>query len=102
MHALVKVAYSASALFAILIFQNSYEESLFEKSLTYIPEIQADSSSGLQTFWDIFSNGGLTLMTVLPIGVPYVQIAKRSSAFYYLSILILIQMLTTISKLYYH
>ena len=39
MNDLVMVAFSLSALFCILFWQQAFDEPLFEKSLTYIPRI---------------------------------------------------------------
>ena len=52
--------------------------------------------------WAIYSDGGLAAIGAGPVIIPYLFISQRSKSFYYLFATIVIDALTSISKLNYH
>lgn len=74
MNNLILVYFSGCALFAIIFWEQNFNQPLFERSLTYIPKIQEGASDFKQTMWDLYSNLALTTVNFLPIAVPYLFI----------------------------
>ena len=75
MNELIKVSFSGFALFTILIIQQSFEWTYFDKSLEFIPRLQADASNFKENAWLAYTNIGLALETSLPILIPYIFIS---------------------------
>lgn len=71
MNDIVKVAFSGMTLFTIIFVQQGIRESLFNDSLNFIPRIQEGASEFKQKAWDVYSNLGLTLITTIPMFIPY-------------------------------
>ena len=75
MNDLLKLTFSGIALFTILIIQQSFVETYFDKSLEFIPKLQADVSDFKENAWLAYTNIGLALETSLPIVIPYIFIS---------------------------
>ena len=60
------VAISLIALIIILNTEHWYNETLFNKSLTIIPQLQEGASDFKVSMWSFYSNGGLYSMMFLP------------------------------------
>ena len=65
---------SGFALAIVIIIQQGYKDSFFEKSLTFIPEIQEGASDVKINFWKFYTTWGLYSMNFLPFAVFYVFI----------------------------
>ena len=74
MHPLLKVCFSFGTLVCIILLSAIYRDSLFEKCLTVIPELQEGASTFKQTAWNQYSNWGLALINILPILLTYLII----------------------------
>ena len=74
MNDLVAIGFSMSILFVIIFWEQSFDQPLFDKSLTVIPNIQEGASAFKQDAWDVYSNVGLSAISGLPIAVPYIFI----------------------------
>ena len=74
MQTVLKVGLSALTLFAIIILSKLYEVSLFEKSLTLIPELQAGASDFTKSFWSIYSDDMLYALMHVPVLLTYLLI----------------------------
>ena len=99
---LAKTALAVIVLFTILIWEQSFDQKLFEKSLTVIPNIQAGASETKQNAWNNFSNVGLAVISSVPIIIPYIFISQRARSFYYLFVSLMIEAITAVAKLNYH
>ena len=75
MNDLIKLSFSGLGLFCILIIQQSFEWTYFDKSLEFIPRLQADASDFKESVWLAYTNIGLALETVLPVVIPYLFIS---------------------------
>lgn len=87
---------------AVLIFatQPLYETSLFNWSLTAIPNAQAGMSSFSAHAWELWSNAGVGLAVAAPIAVPIIQ-KIRWRAVYYLLFLSAVLFLSGTTKTTY-
>ena len=102
MNDIVKGSLFLLTLFAILILQQAYENTWFDKSLTIIPNIQEGATIFAQDVWGFYSDFSLTLATVLPFLIPYYFIEQRTRSFYYVFVYLVIDGATSVSKLNYH
>ena len=93
---------SAVAFIVILSTEVAYRVSLFEKSLVYIPNIQAGATNSKKTGWSIYTDTGLILAEAIPIGLTYIFPSQRVRCVYYLGVFMLVLILTNITKLSYH
>lgn len=93
---------SATAFVIILSTEVAYRTSLFDKSLTYIPNIQAGATEAQKKGWSLYTNIGLTLAEAIPIGITYIFPSERVRCVYYVAAFMLILILTNITKLSYH
>ena len=102
MNDLLKLTFSGIALFTILIIQQSFVETYFDKSLEFIPKLQADVSDFKEGAWLAYTHIGLALETTLPIVIPYLFISQRARCFYYVFVIFGIDAVTSVAKLNYH
>ena len=99
---LVMVGFSMSILFCILFWQQSFDQPLFEKSLTYIPRIQEGASTFKQKTWGAYSDFFLAVIGGGPAVISYLFISQRARSFYYIVASVGIDALTSVAKLNYH
>jgi len=82
--------------------ESAYRVSLFDKSLRYIPSIQAGATNAQKTGWGLYTDIGLILAEAIPIGFTYIFPSERVRCVYYLATFMLILVITNITKLSYH
>jgi hypothetical protein len=63
---------SVAAFITILGTEVAYRTSLFDKSLIYIPNIQAGATNAQKTGWGLYTDIGLVLAEAIPIGLAYI------------------------------
>lgn len=93
---------SIITLIIIIYTEPQYNQTLFDKSLTIIPNIQEGASNFKIFMWRAYSNGGLVLAEGLPIVVCSIILNQRARAFYYVVALGCLLITMNVTKLYYH
>ena len=98
---LVKCLYSLLALFCILIGQQAYEQTYFDKTLDFAPDMQARTSDAAANFLSFLSDTKDAYVSA-PMLVCFLFIGQRSRAFYYLVMHMCISAGGALTKLNYH
>ena len=93
---------SSLALFIVIFLQQWYDVPFFNKSLVFIPQIQAGATSAQINWWRFFTDTGLTAITFLPTAIMFLFIDQRPRAFYYLYVTILLTSISAVAKLNAH
>ena len=99
---LVWCCLSGIALTTVIIIQQSYKESFFEKSLTMIPQLQDGASQFTIDMWLGYSKLGLVCIISLPFIIFYIDVKQRPRAFYYMFTSAMVEVLTSAMKLNDH
>lgn len=88
----------------IIYSETSYSQTLFDKSLEVIPNIQNGSTKGdfKVNMWSFYSNAGLGAVIALPIIIFYLLFHERVRCFYYVACFGAFTLLMNVTKLYYH
>ena len=97
-------AVSILTLILLVYTQTGYEQSLFDKSLDFIPKIQEGSSKGdfKVNMWSLYSNVGLGAIQAVPVIACLLYFKQRARCFYYVFVIGCITLATNVTKLYYH
>ena len=95
-------AISILALLFILVLEPTYNQSLFDRSITDIINIQADTTSGGRNVMVIYTNLSLSLINFLPIFCCYLVYNQRARCFYYVLLITALLALMNLFKLSYH
>lgn len=94
---------SIAVLLAILLTEPMYNQSLYDWSLTKIPELQDKVSERGFLMWELYSTGGLVVACAAPVVYSlYKTTTERPRAVYYTMVLSAIFLVMTVSKLSYH
>jgi membrane-associated phospholipid phosphatase len=91
-----------ATLFVIIFAEAFYREPLFNKSLNFIPSIQANASSAEIGFWQFWTDTGLSISEYGPTFVFFFWFPQRQRAIYYFCAFVTIQFITNVLKLGYH
>lgn len=102
MHLLAKIGISVAVFAAICLFELTYEDALFNSSLDFIANIQADSSYFTQQPWKLYSSYGFYGAQWALIWLFFVIIEERSRCFYYLTLVGSLNATSAILKLINH
>ena len=102
MHLLAKIGISVAVFAAICLLELLYEDALFNASLEFIINIQADTSYFSQRPWKLFSSIGFYGVMWGLIWLFFVIVEERSRCFYYLTLLGSLNATSAILKLINH
>ena len=80
---LIKAGISIGSLVVIILLAQAYHDSLFERSLTLIPELQKDLSENGKTAWNLTSDFIFYSVSVLPLALAYIRLETRPRCIYY-------------------
>ena len=96
------ISISAAVFAVIILIEAIFGADMFDKSQTFIPEIQEDASDFSKGAWNFYSAYILTVIIFAPILAAYLFIEQRSRCFYYLFVTFGVIAITNILKLIDH
>ena len=79
----LKLAFAFACLFFIVVIDKTYQTTLFDYSITVIPDLQKDVSSYQKWFLNFSSNFIYFNLNLAPYFITYFLIEQRERTFYY-------------------
>ena len=89
-------------LMTILYTEHYYEQTLFDKSLDFIPKMQEGASDFKILMWSLYSNVGLGAAEALPLIICLLIYQQRPRSMYYVVVIGSLFLIMNVTKLYYH
>ena len=78
-----------------------YRQTLFDKSVQWIPVLQSRATTAEINWWKLYTDVGLVCIEAIPIGFTYLKPEQRRRCLYYVFTFVVITTIMNITKLSY-